>query len=251
VYREERKESNHVESNVFNSAHVQLTMKTKTDLWAGISPSAEMKSLLGRLNVTHFESNEIIQQRLDGVSKEAERVIGLIIKETTDEQDQLLRYAQEVQGRQDELHREWLRQYAVALDRWRSNELSKLHEILEHSKEKMNGRLQEKLALVNQQVEIAKSEIFREEQERQAKEADNIVSNVEDIARKNKMQHVGTEANTDIHLKIRANAGNKGNNEQKASRGNNMIIEQPTSNEPYYPYLEHEHSDREEFENDY
>jgi hypothetical protein len=220
-------------------------MKTKTDLWAGMTVSAEMKNLMARLNVAHMESNEIIQQRLEGVSKEAERVIGLIIKETTDEQDRLLKYAQEVQRTREELHREWLQKYIVELDRWRSNELGKLHEKLEYSKKEMNTILQKKLALVNHQVEVAKSQIFREEQERQAKEAGNIVSDVNEISQKDKMQHIGTEANTDIYLKIRANGGNKVDNENK------LIRENPKSNDPYYPYLEHEHLDRMEFENEY
>ena len=115
-----------------------MTIKTKTDLWAGMTVSAEMKNLMARLNVAHIESNEIIQQRLEGVSKEAERVIGLIIKETTDEQDRLLKYAQEVQRTREELHREWLQKYVIELDRWRSNELGKLHEKLEYSKNEMN-----------------------------------------------------------------------------------------------------------------
>jgi hypothetical protein len=216
-----------------------MTMKTKTDLWAGMSPSTEMKNLLARLNVAHMESNEIIQQRLEKVSKEAERVLGLIINETAAEQNRLLEYAQGIQARREELHRDWLKKYVVELDRWRSIELARLHEKLEQSKKKINAVLQKKLALVNQQVELAKSEIFREEQERQTEEADNIVSGVKDISRQNKMQHIGTEANTDIHLKIRANAGSK------------VAEEGPKFNDTYYPFLEQEHLDNSaEFENE-
>ncbi|CAF4134677.1 unnamed protein product, partial [Rotaria sp. Silwood2] len=73
-----------------------------------------------------MESNEIIQRRLEGVSKAAERILGLIINETTEDQNRLLEYAQEIQMRHEELYREWLQKYIIELDRWRSSELAKL-----------------------------------------------------------------------------------------------------------------------------
>ncbi|CAF2698079.1 unnamed protein product [Rotaria sp. Silwood2] len=174
-----------------------------------------------------MESNEIIQRRLEGVSKAAERILGLIINETTEDQNRLLEYAQEIQMRHEELYREWLQKYIIELDRWRSSELAKLHEKLENSKKRMSDVLQKKLTIVNQEVEAAKNQIFLDEQERQAREADNIVSDVKAISHQNKTQYIGTEANTDIHLRIRANAGNR-----------DMNREHPKLNDPYYPYLE-------------
>jgi hypothetical protein len=44
------------------------------------------------------------------------------------------------------------------------------------------------------------------------------------------MQHIGTETNTNILFKIRANAGNK-----------ELIRENPNFNEPYYEYLDQQH----------
>ncbi|CAF0926811.1 unnamed protein product [Rotaria sp. Silwood1] len=223
----ETKKSDYTDSKVFNSAHVQMTLKTTTGFSSVMAPTAEMKKLLARLNVAHMESNESIQRRLEKVSKEAERVLGLIINETTDEQNRLLEYAQGIQARHEELYREWLQKYIVELDRWRSTELAKLHEKLEISKKRISDDLQKKLTIVNQEVEAAKSQIFLEEQERQAKEADHIVSDVKSISQQNKTQHIGTESNTDIYLKIRANAGNRDTDRE------NLKL-----NDPYYPYLE-------------
>jgi len=204
-------------------------MKTTTNSWAGITPSVEMRNVLARLNVAHIESNEIVQQRFQGVSKEAERVLGIIIDETAEEQNRLLQYAQEIQGRIQALHREWLEKYVVELDRWQSIELTKLHEKLENSKGSINEVFQKKLAIVNKQVEDAKSQIFREEQEKQTKEANEIVSDVTKTSQQNKMQHIGTETNTNILFNIRANAGNKEINRQKSN-----------FNQSYYEYLDQE-----------
>jgi hypothetical protein len=68
---------------------------------------------------------------------------------------------------------------------------------------------QKKLAIVNEQVEAAKSQIFQEEQVKQTKETDEIVTDVTKTSQQNKMQHIGTETNTNILFKIRANAENK------------------------------------------
>jgi hypothetical protein len=205
-------------------------MKTRTNLWTGMTPSAEMRNLLARLNVAHIESNEIVQQRLEGVSKEAERVFGIIIDETTEEQNRLLQYTQQIQGRLQALHREWLEKYVVELDRWQSIELDKLHENLENAKSSINDVFQKKLAIVNRQVEAAKSQIFHEEQEKQTKETNEIVSDVTKTSQQNKMQHIGTETNTNILFNIRANAGNK-----------ELIRENPNFNQPYYEYLDQQH----------
>ncbi|CAF3338040.1 unnamed protein product [Rotaria socialis] len=202
------------DSNVHESARAQLIMQAKTDLWAGISSSAEMQNLLASLNVTHMESSEIIQQRLHGLSREAERVMGLIINDTIDEQNRLLEYAQEIQARQEELHREWLQKYLLELDRWRSHELEQLHEKIDGYKETINLVAYKKLAFVNQQVKSAKSYIFQDEYNRQTEKADRIVSDMEKLSRQHDMQQFGTEAKTDIHLKIQGNGGNKPMNEK-------------------------------------
>lgn len=227
------RKADYTDSKVFNSANVQMILKATTDLTSTISPGSEMTNLVSRLNVAHIESNEIIQERLNRLSVEAERVIGMIIHETSEEQNRLLEYAQNVQATHEELYREWLQKYIIELDQWRSTQLNRLQEKLDYEKKTVNVMLQKKLTIVNQEVEAAKNQIFKEEQERQAQEVDDIVSDVKE-ATKNKNYHdTGTETNTDIHLKIRANAGNRFVPEDRA-----QFEERPESDDPEYPYLE-------------
>lgn len=184
-------------------------MKSKTDLWTGISSSDDMQKLLASLNVSNIESSEILQQRLQGLSKEAERVIGFIIEDTTDEQNRLLEYAQGIQARQEELYREWLQKYLIELDQWRSHELQLLHEKIDVYKEQISAIAHRKLAFVNEQVKQAKSDIFREEFQRQSSKTDEIVADMEKLTRNNDTQHFGTETKTDIHLQIQGHGGRK------------------------------------------
>ncbi|CAF3148005.1 unnamed protein product [Rotaria socialis] len=196
-------------SNISDLVRVQMTMKAKMNLQTGISTGVETVRLPDKLNVAHVLFNESIQQRLEQVSKEAERVLGLIIEDLEDEQDRLLDYTQEIQSGYERQYREWLQKYIIELDQWKSIELSRLHEKLQKYERDMNYVFQEKLELLNREVETAKSRILREEQEKGSKETKSIISNIEEISRQNKMQNIEMEEDTDIHLKLQANTRNK------------------------------------------
>ncbi|CAF5183947.1 unnamed protein product, partial [Rotaria magnacalcarata] len=137
------------------------------------------------------------------------RVLGLIIEDLEDEQDRLLDYTQEIQLGYERQYREWLQKYIIELDQWKSIELSRLHEKLQKYEIDMKYVFQEKLELLNWEVETAKSRILREEQEKGSKETKSIISNIEEISRQNKMQNMAMEEDTDIHLKLQANTRNK------------------------------------------
>ncbi|CAF1626605.1 unnamed protein product [Rotaria magnacalcarata] len=184
-------------------------MKAKMNLQTGIFTGVETVRLLDKLNVAHVLFDESIQQRLEQVSKEAERVLGLIIEDLEDEQDRLLDYTQEIQLGYERQYREWLQKYIIELDQWKSIELSRLHEKLQKYEIDMKYVFQEKLELLNWEVETAKSRILREEQEKGSKETKSIISNIEEISRQNKMQNMAMEEDTDIHLKLQANTRNK------------------------------------------
>ncbi|CAM4772607.1 unnamed protein product [Rotaria magnacalcarata] len=194
---------------IYDLVRVQMTMKAKMNLQTGIFTGVETVRLLDKLNVAHVLFNECIQQRLEQVSKEAERVLGLIIEDLEDEQDRLLDYTQEIQLGYERQYREWLQKYIIELDQWKSIELSRLHEKLQKYEIDMNYVFQEKLELLNWEVETAKSRILREEQEKGSKETKSIISNIEEISRQNKMQNMAMEEDTDIHLKLQANTRNK------------------------------------------
>ncbi|CAF5172537.1 unnamed protein product [Rotaria magnacalcarata] len=179
------------------------------NLQTGIFTGVETVRLLDKLNVAHVLFDESIQQRLEQVSKEAERVLGLIIEDLEDEQDRLLDYTQEIQLGYERQYREWLQKYIIELDQWKSIELSRLHEKLQKYEIDMKYVFQEKLELLNWEVETAKSRILREEQEKGSKETKSIISNIEEISRQNKMQNMAMEEDTDIHLKLQANTRNK------------------------------------------
>ncbi|CAF3720626.1 unnamed protein product [Rotaria socialis] len=196
-------------SNISDLVRVQMTMKAKMNLQTGISTGVETVRLLDKLNVAHVLFNESIQQRLEQVSKEAERVLGLIIEDFEDEQDRLLDYTQEIQSGYERQYREWLQKYIIELDQWKSIELSRIHEKLQKYERDMNYVFQEKLELLNREVETAKSRILREEQEKGSKETKSIISNIEEISRQKKMQNIEMEEDTDIHLKLQANTRNK------------------------------------------
>ncbi|CAF2165137.1 unnamed protein product [Rotaria magnacalcarata] len=194
---------------IYDLVHVQMTMKAKMNLQTGIFTGVETVRLLDKLNVAHVLFDESIQQRLEQVSKEAERVLGLIIEDLEDEQDRLLDYTQEIQLGYERQYREWLQKYIIELDQWKSIELSRLHEKLQKYEIDMKYVFQEKLELLNWEVETAKSRILREEQEKGSKETKSIISNIEEISRQNKMQNMAMEEDTDIHLKLQANTRNK------------------------------------------
>ncbi|CAF5188906.1 unnamed protein product, partial [Rotaria magnacalcarata] len=96
---------------IYDLVHVQMTMKAKMNLQTGIFTGVETVRLLDKLNVAHVLFDESIQQRLEQVSKEAERVLGLIIEDLEDEQDRLLDYTQEIQLGYERQYREWLQKY--------------------------------------------------------------------------------------------------------------------------------------------
>ncbi|CAF1623964.1 unnamed protein product, partial [Rotaria magnacalcarata] len=148
------------------------------NLQTGIFTGVETVRLLDKLNVAHVLFDESIQQRLEQVSKEAERVLGLIIEDLEDEQDRLLDYTQEIQLGYERQYREWLQKYIIELDQWKSIELSRLHEKLQKYEIDMKYVFQEKLELLNWEVETAKSRILREEQEKGSKETKSIISNI-------------------------------------------------------------------------
>ena len=174
------------DSRVYQSSHVQMTAIADTQLWAGISRSTEMEKLLAALNVTHIEYSEVIQQRLQGLSKQVQGVLELIIADTSDEHNRLLNYAQEIQARDEALQRDWLHKYLIVLDQWRATELARLHERVEEYKKQINSTEKDKLTRLNQQVKLAQTNILKEEQEKHAAEATRLVGEMDDLALENK-----------------------------------------------------------------
>ena len=203
-----------------------MTMNTKTNFWTDGYDSHEMKKVLDGLYVARTESNQILQARLHGVSNEAQRVIRLISNETTEEQERLLTYARIMQAKFQKMHEEWLEKYIIQLDQWQARELAKLQEKLVVSKEKINDVFQKKLALVNRQVDEEKSRIFHEEADKQTRATEEIVSEIVQSPGAMKTSHIATGAETNIHLKIRANAGNE-----------ERVDLNPTYDEPRYDFL--------------
>ncbi|CAF2994957.1 unnamed protein product [Rotaria socialis] len=211
-YRQEKKDSNKWEkknSSLHDSANVQSTMNTTSSTCVNLSSSYQIGALMSNMTDIQASLDVNVRYRLEKVSKETETVIQRIIDDATTQQDELLKYGEQRQMIYDELHREWLYKYIVALDEWQSKQLGEWQDELSEYQKRILNKSQEKIIAVNKQAAEIKLRILKEEQNNASSDANALLAAIESLSDKQALQNLGSEKTTEIKLLIRANVGAK------------------------------------------
>lgn len=193
------------DASFYQSANVEIIVDSQTDLWAGMNTSKELNDILSKISGSHFQSNAILQQRLENLVFQGKKALQLIKEETETENKRLIEYAQSIQVRHEQLHREWMAKYLVELDRWRAQQLSDLHQVIDAYQKVIDNVFQRKLHIVNDLLEQQKTLIIDEERKRQENETKNILSTTQNMTNEKRMQAFTSEALTNMQVTIRAN----------------------------------------------
>ena len=174
-----------------------------------MSTSEKIDELIKNLNRIHTQLDDSIRRRTQQVSIETESVLAHIINETQQEQQRLLYYAKEQQTKQDEHYRELLQKYISQLDEIKARELKQLQEELQDSREQIMQVSQMKIMTVNEQANIIKSKIVKEEQQQASMKMDAVNIQLQNLTTDETFQQLGTEIMTKTNVITNSNVGTK------------------------------------------
>lgn len=192
-----------------NSAHVESTFTTQSHSCINLSTSEKVDDLIKKLTQIHTQLDETIRRRTEQISVETESVLAQIINESQEEQQRLLQYARKRQAKQDEEYQKRLQEFIAELDATKATEIAHLQAELEESREQILRISQEKIKSVNEQANIAKSKIVRDEQQNASIKIDNINAQLQNFTTDRSFQQFGTESVTRTSIALKSNVGEK------------------------------------------
>jgi len=188
---------------------VESTFNTQTHSCINLSTSEKIEDLIKSLNHIHTQLDDTIKLRTQQISAETESVLAHIINETQQEQKRLLVYAKEQQTKKDERYREQLQKYISQLDEMKAKELTELQEELQHSREEIMQVSQIKIMTVNEQANIMKSKIVKDQQQLASMEMDAVNLQLQELITDDTYQQLGSEIMTKTNVITNANVGTK------------------------------------------
>ncbi len=200
---------NNKSSTNFDSAQVESSVDTQTHSCINLSSSEKIDELINSLNRIHAKLDDIIKNRTGQISTETESVLSHILNETQRKQQRLLNYAKEQQSKQDENYRKALQEYISHLDEIKAKDLSDLQNQLQIYREQILGESQLKIMTVNEQANIAKAKILRDEQQQAEEKINSIINQIQQITTDEKLQHLESELITKTNIITNANVGTK------------------------------------------
>jgi DNA polymerase III gamma/tau subunit len=174
-----------------------------------LSTSERIDELISNLNNIHTQLDERIKRRTQQVSAETESVLAHIINETQDEQQRLLHYAKTQQTKQDEHYHELLQNYISQIDEMKAKELTQLQQELQECREQIMQLSQMKIMTVNEQANIIKSKIVKEEQQQASMKIDAVNVQLQNLSTDDTFQQLGSEIMTQTNVTTKVNAGTK------------------------------------------
>jgi hypothetical protein len=192
-----------------DSTHVESTLNTQTHSCINLSTSEKIDELVKNLNRIHTQLDDSIKRRTQQISAETESVLAHIINETQEEQQRLLSYAREQQTKQDERYRELLQNYISQLDEMKVKYFTELQNELQESREQIIQTSQVKIMKVNEQANIIKSKIVKEEQQQASTKIDAINAQLQSLSTDETFQQLGSEITTETNVTTNTNMGTK------------------------------------------
>lgn len=196
-------------STNFDSTHIESILNTQTHSCINLSTSEKIDELIKSLNRIHTQLDDSIKRRTQQISAETESVLAHIINETQQEQQRLLYYAKEQQTKQDEHYRDLLQKYISQLDEMKAKDLTQLQEELQNCREQIMQVSQMKIMTVNEQANIIKSKIVKEEQQQASMKIDVVNVQLQNLSTDETFQQLGSEIMTKTNVITNANVGRK------------------------------------------
>jgi hypothetical protein len=196
-------------STNLDSTHIESTVNNQTHSCINLSTSEKIDELIRNLNHIHTQLDESIRRRTHQISTETESVLAHIINETQQEQQRLLFYAKEQQTKQDEHYRERLQIYLIQLDEMKAKQLAQLQEELEDSREQIMQVSHMKIKTVNEQANIIKTKIVKEEHQQASMQIDAVNAQLQNLPADKTFQQLGTEIMSKTNVITNSNVGTK------------------------------------------
>ncbi|CAF2136744.1 unnamed protein product [Rotaria magnacalcarata] len=196
-----------IDSKTAYSAHVQSQLTVSTHACFNLAASRNIAVSMKDIQQSYKDLDSKVKQRLDIISKAADEKLQLIVKDTEQDENNLLDYDKMRQTRQDQLYQEWLHKYIIKLNEWRSEELADLQqELLQHQKTIVRNS-RDKIAVLGKEANTLKFEILAEEHDKIEEKTNNLTNGLHDISTNESIQHLGIESKTEINLRVQANVG--------------------------------------------
>ena len=196
-------------STNLDSTHIESVLNTQTHSCINMSTSDKIDELIRNLNRIHTQLDDSIKRRTQQISTETESVLAHIINETQHEQQRLLSYAKEQQTKQDEHYRDLLQKYLAQLDETKAKELAQLQVELQDSREQIMQVSHMKIMTVNEQANIIKSKVVKEEQQQASMKIDAINQQLQSLPMDETFQQLGSEIMTKTNVITNTNVGTK------------------------------------------
>lgn len=203
-------------------------MNSQTHSCINLSTSERINELIENLNDIHTEQDESIKRRTQQISTETESVLAHIVNETEEEQQRLLHYAKEQQGKQDAHYRQLLQAYVSQLDEMKAKELAQLQEELHDCRERIIQVSQLKIMYVNEQANIAKAQIVKEEQGQASMKIDAINTHLHNLPEDETFQQLGSEIVTKTNVTVSATVGSKAPGQRCAHEVVEELVDEPS-----------------------
>jgi hypothetical protein len=192
-----------------DSTHVESVLKSQTHSCINLSTSEKIDDLIKNLNRIHTQLDDSIKRRTQQISAETESVLAHIINETQDEQQRLLNYAKEQQTKQDEHYHDLLQNYLSQLDEMKARDFTELQNELQDFREQILHISQMKIMTVNEQANIMKSKIVKEEQQQASSKIDAVNVQLHSLSTDETFQKLGSEMITKTSITTNTNVGTK------------------------------------------
>lgn len=192
-----------------DSAHVESSLTSEMHSCLNLSTSEKIDELITDLAQIHSQLDDTIRRRTQQISVETESVLAQIINETQQEQQRLLKYAKERQNQQENRYRNQLKVYISKLDDMKVKDLSQMQEELNQCREQILKVSQMKIMLVNEQANVAKSRVMKEEQQQASMKLNSINLQLKNLSKDKNFQQLGAESKSRTSLLVSSHVGTK------------------------------------------
>ena len=192
-----------------DTTHVESVLDSQTHSCINLSTSDKIDELIKSLNRIHTQLDDTIKRRTQQISAETESVLSHIINETQAEQQRLLTYAKGQQKIQDQHYRGLLENYIAQLDEMKARDFTDLQNELQDCREQILHISQMKIMSVNDQANIMKSKIVKEEQQQATSKIDAINVQLQSLSTDQDFQQLGSEMVTKTSVTTSTNVGRK------------------------------------------
>ena len=194
-------------TSTYQTALVQSTVTSEVESIHSLTTPDKIDTLILNLKQTQLDFDEAVKRRIGQISNETESILAQIVEETQLSQQTLLIQAKEQQTIQDEQYRILLEEFIQKLDDRRAKQLAIIQEQLQQQRLEIFNQSELKIRALNEQANSVKSNIMSQEQRKAAEKIDGIINEISTISTESAFENIGAQIKTNINLAVTETVG--------------------------------------------